>query len=72
MAYWEYIRQSKARAFEYLDLGLESQALASLMSDLKANPETENHLGIMLASELVLAGSLNTLEKVKDFIGGLN
>ena len=43
----EHIRWCKKRALEYVEAGLRDQAVASMMSDLRAHPETEKLVMIM-------------------------
>jgi len=62
----------KQRALEYCDRGDLSDAFASMASDLGKHPETKNHSGIQLGMMMVMAGQLDTPEKMRNFINGFN
>jgi len=68
----EHLEWCKERALEYVRQGDINQAFASIGSDLRKHTETENHLGIELGFQLLMAGHLNTTEKMRKFIEGFN
>ena len=67
----EYIAYTKARALDYVDMGDNSLALSSLISDLRHNPETENHAAMLLGTMLMVNGHLSTDTQMRDFINGI-
>lgn len=68
----EHLDWCKQRALEYVDLGDNNQALASMGSDLGKHDETKNHAAIELGMMLLMAGHLNSQEKMRKFIQGFN
>ena len=68
----EHLAWCKQRALEYCDRGDLSDAFASMASDLGKHPETKNHSGIQLGMMMVMAGQLDTPEKMRNFINGFN
>ena len=68
----EHMAWCKQRALEYVDRGDIKNAFASMVSDLKKHPETENHSGIHLGIGLLMSGSLSTTEQMRKFIEGFN
>jgi hypothetical protein len=51
----DHLAWCKQRALEYLDAGDRTNAIASMISDLRKHPELEDHAGIFLF--LTSAGS---------------
>jgi len=43
-----------------------------MFSDLNKHPETENHAGIKIGVQLMMIGSLSTIEEARRFIEGFN
>lgn len=68
----EHLAWCKERALAYLDQGDLQNAFASLISDLRKHPETENHAAIELGSMLQFNGMLSTAKDMRDFITGCN
>ena len=68
----EHLDWCKKRALEYVDMGDLSSAYASMASDLRKHPETENHTAISLGMVLVMGGHLSTSQKMREFINGFN
>lgn len=68
----EHMQWCKERALEYIDRGDAKNALASMLSDLRKHPETENHAGSDLAGMLLLTGRLQTTQELRKFIEGFN
>ena len=68
----EHLEWCKKRALEYVDMGDLAQAFASMASDLRKHPETENHAGIELGVASMFAGHLATPEKMRKFINGFH
>lgn len=67
----EHVAWCKARALEYVDVGLLDQALASLFSDLRKHPATEDHAAMELGAMLAFAGHMHTGQQVREFIEGV-
>lgn len=68
----EHLAWCKKRAHEYLDRGDITNAIASMGSDLRKHPETENHAGIALGTMLMLTGNLSDMHEARRFIDGFN
>lgn len=68
----EHMDWCKKRALEYVDAGDNSQAFASMMSDLTKHDETANHPAIMMGMQMNMGGMLNTESEMRNFIEGFN
>jgi hypothetical protein len=68
----EHLEWCKKRALEYVDVGDLTNALASMTSDLSKHPTTEKHAGIQLGLLMLMAGRLNTPDKMRKFIEGFH
>lgn len=68
----EHLLWCKERALALLADGERLQAFASMISDLGKHPETREHLGIELGSQLLLAGHLASEDQMRQFIEGFN
>lgn len=68
----EHLLWAKARALGSVDADDTTGAFASMASDLKKHPETENHSRLMLGMSLLMAGMLSTKEQMRKFIEGFN
>lgn len=68
----EHMAWCKQRALEYCDIGDVNQAFASMASDLRKHPETENHPGAELGMGLMMIGQLNSPAEMRKFIEGFN
>lgn len=68
----EHLAWCKERALEYVDNGDLKNAYASMISDLRKHPETENHIGMELGMNLLMIGELKTCEEMRKFIEGFN
>lgn len=68
----EHMAWCKQRALAYLDDPKETvqDALASIMSDLKAHPETRNHAGIQLTMMMMMNGHLRDRDSARRHIEG--
>lgn len=70
----DHIEWAKARALAELNTDPcgdgPLNALASINSDLRKHPETENHTGIDLGIMMAMSGLLNTESQVRDHING--
>lgn len=53
-------------------IGDNSQAFASMMSDLGKHPETAGHSAMQLGMMLKLSGHLSTAQQMREFIEGFN
>lgn len=60
----------KARALEYVARGDIHGAFTSMVSDLGKHDETKGHMGIMLGTELLVGGHLDSPIKMRQFIEG--
>jgi hypothetical protein len=72
MTYDEHLQWCKDRANQYVDAGELTNALASMVSDLRKHPELEDHAAIGLGVLLKMAGHLDTAEEMRKFINGFN
>lgn len=61
----------KLRALKYADRGDDTNAMASMMSDLGKHPETKGHIGIELGMMLAVGGMLKGYE-MRKWIEGFN
>ena len=68
----EHMAWCKQRALEYLKAGDDSQAFASMMSDLGKHPETAGHIGIELGTTLLISGNLSKPGQMREFLEGFN
>ena len=68
----EHLQWCKDRAIEYLDRGDTKNAFASMLSDLKKNPETAGHIGCKLGMLLSMSGNLTDINDMRNFINGFN
>lgn len=68
----EHLQWCKDRAREYVEAGDVAQACASMVSDLRIHPETQDHSGIELMSMMMMAGHLNDGDRMRSFIEGFN
>lgn len=68
----EHLQWCKDRAIEYVNVEDLPQAVASMASDMRKHPETENHPGIHLGTMLMLGGHMNTVAEAEKWINGFN
>ena len=68
----EHLQCCKDRALEYIHDGDISGGIASMLSDLRKHPETENHVAIGLCMLMLARGQLNSKQKAEKFIIGFN
>ena len=68
----EHLEWCKKRALEYCDAGDTKNAWASMASDLRKHPETENHSAIKLGMMMLMSGHLNSPAEMRKFIEGFN
>jgi len=68
----DHLAWCKERALEYVEIGDNAQAFASLVSDLAKHPDTKGHAAGELGLMLMLAGQLSTGPKMREFINGCN
>ena len=66
----EHLAWCKERALAYVDAGDLRNALASMVSDLRKHPDTEDHAGVELGMILMLGGFLGTAREMRDHIEG--
>lgn len=68
----EHLAWCKRRALDYVDAGDLTNAFASIASDMKKHPETENHAGLQIGAMLLMGGHLSTAAEMRKFIEGFN
>lgn len=68
----EHLAWCKTRALEYVDAGDNSQAFASMASDLGKHPDTAKHGALELGMMLQFGGHLSTACEMRKFIEGFN
>lgn len=68
----DHLAWCKQRALEYVDLGDNPQAFASMASDLNKHSGTQGHSAIQLGTMLLFGGHLSTPEQMRKFIEGFN
>jgi len=66
----EHMQWSKKRALEYLDNNNITNAFASLASDLSKHPETANHIGLGLTTQMIMIGKLRSVDEMRRQIEG--
>lgn len=67
----EHLAWCKTRALQYVDMDDPTNAFASICSDLRKHPATEDHGALTLGAMLVFGGHLETSAKMRDFITGI-
>ncbi len=68
----DHLAWCKARALEFVANGDTGQAFASMGSDLDKHPETAGHPGLKFGMMQLMAGQLESAEKMRRFIEGFN
>lgn len=68
----EHLAWCKQRALECVDAGRITEAFASMGSDMKKHPETENHRALELGMMMLMSGHLSTEYEMRKFIEGFN
>lgn len=68
----EHLAWCKERALKYVDHQDYKNAIASMCSDLRKHPETENHSGAQIGLLLAISGHLNTEHQVRNWIVGFH
>ncbi len=68
----EHLEWCKKRALEYVDMGDLTQALVSMLSDLRKHPETENHPAMKMGAAMMFENLLATPTEMRKFINGFN
>lgn len=70
----EHLQWCKNRAMAELkyDPSKPQNAVASMLSDMRKHPETEDHVGIELGAMLLVSGNLSDEREVKKWIEGFN
>jgi hypothetical protein len=67
----EHLEWAKKRALEYLDAGDTSNALTSMMSDMRKHPDLKNHPGLEIGVMfLFLPGWIGNAPEVRRWIVG--
>lgn len=66
----EHIKWAKERALEFCNRNELNEAFTSLANDLSRHPETANHQGLQVMTQLVVMGQLSTRESMAKFIEG--
>lgn len=65
----EHLAWCKQRALEYADRGDITNAIASMLSDLRKHPETERSADLLIA---MTAFTVRTPEEARHWIEGFN
>jgi len=68
----EHLQWAKDRALVYADRGDVVNAVASMVSDLRKHPETENHAGMQLMAMMAATGKFDLPGELRKFIEGFN
>lgn len=68
----EHLQWAKDRALEYVEAGDFTGACASILSDLSKHPQIDPSVAKRVFGIEAFTGGLNTAEKVKHFINGIN
>jgi hypothetical protein len=68
----EHLAWCKERALAYADRGDKVNAIASMCSDLRKHPETENHAGAQLMVMLAMTSKFDQPGELRKFIEGFN
>lgn len=68
----EHLKWCKERALVELNAGSTRNAWASMCSDLRKHPETDDHAAVQLGMTLLMSGLLSTPQQMRDFIEGFN
>jgi hypothetical protein len=68
----EHLQWAKDRALEYADRGDVTNAVASMASDLRKHPDTEDHAGAQLMVMLAMSGKFDQPGELRKFIEGFN
>ena len=68
----DHLQWCKDRALAYADQGDNTNAIASMCSNLTKHPETENHAGAQLMVMMAMAGRFDRPGEMRKFIEGFN
>jgi hypothetical protein len=70
----EHLQWCKDRALAYADRGDKENAIASMCSDLRKHPETENHAGaqLMVMVMMAMTGRFDRPGELCKFIEGFS
>ena len=68
----EHLVWCKERALQYVEMGDNTNAVTSMLSDLRKHDELKDHIGIQLGLGLMMVGSLQDSHEVRRFIEGFN
>jgi len=68
----EHLQWAKDRALAYVEVGAFASACASMLSDLGKHPQIDPSAAQTVYGIEALTGGLNTAEKVRHFINGIN
>jgi len=68
----QHLSWCKKRALEYVDMGDNQQAFASMASDLNKHDGTRGHIAMGLGMSLLMGGHLSTSAEMRKFIEGFN
>lgn len=72
MSRQDHLNWCKERALAYADRGDVTNAIASMCSDLRKHPETENHAGAQIMVMQAVAGLFDRPGELRRFIEGFN
>lgn len=68
----EHLQWCKDRALAYADRGDNHNAIASMVSDMRKHPQTENHAGLQLMVMLAMTSKFDQPGELRKFIEGFN
>jgi hypothetical protein len=69
----QHLQWCKQRALQYVEWGDNSQALASMASDLGKHEETKGSVSVcQLGLMMLMQGLMNTKHQGREFINGFN
>jgi hypothetical protein len=68
----EHLAWSKRRALAYVDAGDTTNAINSMLSDLRKHPDLRDHAAIGLTVMMMMSGLLSNSDEVRKHIEGFN
>lgn len=68
----EHLAWCKQRALEYCDRGQPTEAITSMLSDIRKHPETDSPALTQMTMGLMMVGALSSTEQARRHINGFN
>ena len=68
----EHLQWCKDRALAYADRGDNTNAIASMCSDMSKHPETANHAGLQIMVMLAMTSKFDRPGELRHFIEGFH